>query len=226
MKKGFTLAEILITLGIIGVVAALTIPGLMTAYRKKVIETRLEKFYSTLNQAIRLAEYDYDDKSGWDKLGTGFIQDEEGNDTDEEVALAWVKKYLIPYIKADNKKVTNKYGTVQLYFQDGSMVDISSASWIFYTDATKYKKLDHDGQVEATGKYAFTFYFGQEDQSGPAFKYVGKGLEPYKWNWDGTREGLFNGKYGCGKEGVVNAYCTELIKQSGWKIPNDYPIKI
>lgn len=30
MKKGFTLAEVLITLGIIGVIAALTIPGLIT----------------------------------------------------------------------------------------------------------------------------------------------------------------------------------------------------
>ena len=40
MKKAFTLAEVLITLGIVGVIAAITIPGLMTAYRKKVIETR------------------------------------------------------------------------------------------------------------------------------------------------------------------------------------------
>ena len=34
-KKGFTLAEVLITLGIIGVVAALTIPGLIANHRKK-----------------------------------------------------------------------------------------------------------------------------------------------------------------------------------------------
>ena len=34
-KAGFTLAEVLITLGIIGVVAAMTIPTLMTAYQKK-----------------------------------------------------------------------------------------------------------------------------------------------------------------------------------------------
>ena len=45
-KTGFTLAEVLITLGIIGVVAALTIPSLMTAYNKHITETRLKKFYS------------------------------------------------------------------------------------------------------------------------------------------------------------------------------------
>ncbi len=33
-KVGFTLAEVLITLGIIGVVAAMTIPTLMTHYKK------------------------------------------------------------------------------------------------------------------------------------------------------------------------------------------------
>lgn len=33
--KAFTLAEVLITLGIIGVVAALTIPGLITNFQKR-----------------------------------------------------------------------------------------------------------------------------------------------------------------------------------------------
>lgn len=57
--------------------------------------------------------------------------------------------------------------------------------------------------------------------------YMGHGLQPYKYNWNGTREDLFNNAhYGCGKEGVIGAYCTELIRQNGWKIPNDYPIKI
>ena len=39
-KAAFTLAEVLITLGIIGVVAALTMPSLIAHYRKQEIETR------------------------------------------------------------------------------------------------------------------------------------------------------------------------------------------
>lgn len=39
-KAGFTLAEVLITLGIIGIVAAITIPTLIHAYKVKVVETR------------------------------------------------------------------------------------------------------------------------------------------------------------------------------------------
>lgn len=34
-SSGFTLAEVLITLGIIGVIAALTLPNLITQYQKK-----------------------------------------------------------------------------------------------------------------------------------------------------------------------------------------------
>ncbi len=49
VKKGFTLAETLITLGIIGIVAALTMPALITKYQKKVMATQAQKAYSLLN---------------------------------------------------------------------------------------------------------------------------------------------------------------------------------
>ena len=55
MKQAFTLAEVLITLGIIGVVAAMTLPALIQSYANTVVETRLAKFYSTINQAIARA---------------------------------------------------------------------------------------------------------------------------------------------------------------------------
>ncbi len=51
-KAAFTLAEVLITLGIIGVVAALTLPTLIQNHQKQVYVTQLKKAYSTLNNAI------------------------------------------------------------------------------------------------------------------------------------------------------------------------------
>lgn len=52
-RFGFTLAEVLITLGIIGVVAAITIPNLMTHLRNKKLESQFKKTYAELNIAAR-----------------------------------------------------------------------------------------------------------------------------------------------------------------------------
>ena len=54
MKKGFTLAEVLITLGIIGVVAALTMPSLIANYKKQVYVTQLRKSVSAWEQGMKL----------------------------------------------------------------------------------------------------------------------------------------------------------------------------
>lgn len=54
MKKAFTLAEVLIVIGIIGVVSAMTIPGLINKYQKQALESQLKKSYSTLQQVIKL----------------------------------------------------------------------------------------------------------------------------------------------------------------------------
>ena len=51
-KAAFTLAEVLITLGIIGVVAAMTIPNLIANYREKVFVTSAKRGYSVLTNAM------------------------------------------------------------------------------------------------------------------------------------------------------------------------------
>ncbi len=55
---GFTLAEVLITLGIIGVVAAMTIPTLITKIQNRQYATAYRKAFSSLNQALRLMQND------------------------------------------------------------------------------------------------------------------------------------------------------------------------
>ena len=54
IKKGFTLAEVLITLGIIGIVAAMTIPMLISKYQKRVIETTLKEDFSIFSQVNKM----------------------------------------------------------------------------------------------------------------------------------------------------------------------------
>ena len=52
-RAAFTLAEVLITLGIIGVVAAITLPTLIQNYQKQVWVNQLKKAYSSLNNGVR-----------------------------------------------------------------------------------------------------------------------------------------------------------------------------
>ena len=57
-KYAFTLAEVLITLAIIGVVAAMTLPTVINNTKRKEYSTGLKKAYSTLEQVLQLMAYD------------------------------------------------------------------------------------------------------------------------------------------------------------------------
>lgn len=64
-KIAFTLAEVLITLGIIGVVAAMTLPAVIHNYKKKLIETRLQRTIATISQVVGLIEAEQGDINNW-----------------------------------------------------------------------------------------------------------------------------------------------------------------
>lgn len=53
MKKGFTLSEVLITLGIVGIVSILTIPAIMKNYKYKLYVSQLQKVYSQMTDATK-----------------------------------------------------------------------------------------------------------------------------------------------------------------------------
>ena len=53
-KIGFTMAEVLITLGIIGIVAAMTLPSLINNKKNKELETAFKKNYSVISQALNM----------------------------------------------------------------------------------------------------------------------------------------------------------------------------
>ena len=73
-KSGFTLAEVLITLGIIGVVAAMTMPTLLNSTQGAQYRTAYKKALSVLSQAIvlnvALDDYDTSQTTGTDAGGT------------------------------------------------------------------------------------------------------------------------------------------------------------
>ena len=236
MKKGFTLAEVLITLGIIGVVAAMTLPALVQKHTNTVVETRLKKFYSGINQAIMLAEKDYGDRKYW-------YQDYNNIDTDDEgkpilgssETEKWWNKYIAPNMKTIGVKYDDN-GRPIFMFADGSALKArhidAMRDWLFYTtDPDKCDK-KYGTEDASIGKCSFMFIFmpggdgAGESQTTKEWQYhVNKGFEPYKYSWDGSEQGLYNGSYsGCNLNKY--AYCTALIQYNGWKIPDNYPFKV
>ena len=110
LKNGFTLAEVLITLGIIGVVAALTIPTLIGNYQKKEVAVRLQKMYNTIQNAISLAEEENGPSEYW-----LFDNDEKAT----EFYNTQIKSKM-NCVKTKDKVAA--YGNNSCYLADGSLI--------------------------------------------------------------------------------------------------------
>ena len=129
-KCAFTLAEVLITLGIIGVVAAMTMPSLIANHKEKQTVAQLKKTYSILQQAYLMAINKYGDPENWDKSNTYIGKDDEGNNITDYSSAYTIFQYLAENMKSvdgakANEKVTHEY---ILYSLDGTQVNSYSLS--------------------------------------------------------------------------------------------------
>ncbi len=118
--KAFTLAEVLITLGIIGVVAAMTIPTLISKIGKRQLETQIKASYSTIAQTMRAVQADDVD---FDMT----IATDEG----QEPTNNWFKNYILPYLKVE--KVC--YNTAGCWHKKGTVKDLQGNSFPWDYDA-------------------------------------------------------------------------------------------
>lgn len=219
MKKSkrvaFTLSEVLITLGIIGVVAAITIPMLTKAYQKRVVETKLEKFYSMMNQTVRMSTIDNGDTDQW-------VYPPKNN-TDYSVLETWFNTYIKNYIKYDKTEQTSG-NSLAVYFHDGSAMTFSLKAYDigYYIYGSCIAKGSCSG-----GKDGFMFRLSPKisNPNSSQLITVKPYFETYAYGWDGTYEGAKYSSspsgYGCYQD--YRAMCAKLIQLNGWKIPDDYP---
>ena len=124
MKKhfGFTLAEVLITLGIIGVVAAMTLPTLVANYQKTVMVTQLKKEVNTLSNNFKkiMADeqvYKLSDTSIFDSTGAinadAYKNYFQANYADENSKFG-------DYVSSTFNRDINGRQIKGMYFNDGS----------------------------------------------------------------------------------------------------------
>ena len=220
----FTLAEVLITLGIIGVVAAMTIPTLMANHRKKVVETKLEKIYSVMNQAINLTNAEYGDVTNW-IIDCGSSNSPTCSINEVE---NWFNSTIGKHLETlKTGKTKNKTDDILLiYLKDGSILGVTN----YIYDMVFYVNSDAISNARS-GKNYFLFRFNpillshqNNEEAQKDLKYSLKPtFEPYSNYWNGTREQLIDGhSFSCAQN---HAFCAKLIQYDGWKISKDYPVK-
>lgn len=211
MAFAFTLAEVLITLGIIGVIAALVIPNLISNYQKHVTVVKLKSSYTILYQAINLSIADNGPLENWD-FGVA-------SSGDSAATLAWVKKYISPYVK--NSEVS-EMGTddwiclklidgIDIVFHRGDVMDIR-----VYLNGYEHSKI--------LGKDIFYFELVPNNPPAWVVNPLSNKLRAYDSNTTGVdREKWTTGTYACNKNVELKFYCSGLIMYDGWKIADDYP---
>ena len=115
-KSAFTLAEVLITLGIIGVVAAMTLPSTVAKYKDKVLVSQAKKLYSETMNGIKLytaknncadASCLFDTSKNTDEVNREFFKVLEGA---TYCGQGNKKDVCQKYMVLSNKKINNGYG--------------------------------------------------------------------------------------------------------------------
>ena len=216
MNKGFTLAEVLITLGIIGVVAALTMPALIGNYQKKVVVERLKKVYATLKQVESKAIADYGDIDGWGPDGNV-------NYWSPNPGTAIMKKFVLPYVDAvkvcEPNKCTYKYKE-----PNGTETDLSWTIGFYLKDGTLIRIYDYHGGVSTWGRFLI-------DINGDKGPNIG-GHDVFFIYYDLSDElAMCNKHYlfcfsrvsTCAPNTTLG--CFQHVVADGWKIKNNYPWK-
>ena len=203
----FTLAEVLITLGIIGVVAAMTMPSLMQNYKRQQATARIKKFVSVINQALISAENDLGAREDW----------VIGEMSNSDSAYNFLNTYIKPYIKSADIEKRTLFGKnmATLRFVDGSQmsVKIGACYDIWY---------DINGEKGPNEKGRDIFVFILCKNGGCNFNsnqvrgfYCAPTGEQFP-----THEQLIDN---C-KDRNRGSYCTILLEQNGYEFPKDYPL--
>ena len=200
-RFGFTLAEVLITLGIIGVVAAMTIPTLIANTSSTQFKTAYKKTLSTLNQAalmnIALNDYDF---SSLVKEPDG----KRGANVDGQTART-LSSILLKDGVAENK-VINTMGVIADY-------DFTGLAGMKYT-LSNYTCTEDDESTEGPCT---------DSNVGQEVALFEKAVNPSATDWtvirfaDNTAFGYFNDAADCSG---INTNCIGFIDANAATTPN------
>ena len=210
VRKGFTLAEMLITIVIIGIVAMLVIPQLVSSYKRKVAGAKLKKFYYTVNEALAMAKIE----NG--KAGMALDRSSTNGDANIGIIDPWYRKNVTNYMKTTQiDGIGKSTGYFRAAFADGSGFNsyMGSTGYLAVFYCLNFSKCI-DGRFDGESQFVFEYSPGTQR------------IEPWTGVLLGTIDvhGIDGSKASCLQEKVYYRHgCTQWIALNGWEIPKDYP---
>lgn len=212
-KSGFTLAEVLITLGVIGIIAAMTLPTVINNYQKKETVTRLKKAYTIINEALMLSVNQNSEYKYWST-------DMKPED--------YYKQYWFPYInvmtvcdnafKCGYKKEnpwTTPDGAYTAFAKDDWRIPFLTSDGILYSISVKGGNENANNVIiiDINGK-------GNPNEMGKDFFILTRDKQGFI-NGYGYDKSSIEIDENCSKEGN-RRYCAAKIIKDGWQIKDDY----
>ena len=226
--KAFTLAEVLITLGVIGIVSAMTIPPLLTNFKKRETVSKVKAAYSIFSQAVKLSIQENDEPAGWD--------------VSDEYTVA--ERYLNPYMTGVQKILRQEwldhdYYRMRTLSSQGNPETNGYLDWGWIETRPAYKL--QNGMIFGYSNSNDRHKMITVDINGFAPPNI-MGIDGFSfWIDDKTstvvpagstfsREALINPK-GDGRACVRSpywqyyngSYCAALLQKDGWTMSKDYP---
>jgi len=223
-RIGFTLAEVLITLVIIGIIAAITVPMMIQNHKRIETAAKVKKFYSNFSNAIKLAELEQ---------GVSTCYWDWGNTSDYEGQKEFFEKYFgkyISYIKLD--KVTEEQvkglvygdlsiGMLRVYLNDGSLFfDVDRSADIIAFD------VNGDKEPNEYGRDIFVFYILSGDDGDPVNEQTIPHFNTETWLPPTTHKLPRKQLVPACKNYPEESYCSQLLMNDGWEFKDDYPFRI
>lgn len=226
-NNGFTLAEVLITLGIIGVVAAITMPSLIQNHKKKEASARLKKFYSVMSQALIFAENEQG-TAPYEWINRNNLKDEDGNINPQvgyDTSYDYWNKYFASYIKYlkiekgnYNEEDETKSTDTKIYFTDGSTATLGLGACIDIRF-----DINGDRKPNEYGKDRFIFFIATGESHSKTEEH-----ELFRnMSFGAAYLPIYNTREKALKACKDNSYrCSAILQYDDFEFKEDYPYRL
>lgn len=233
MKKGFTLAEVLITLGIIGVVAALTLPSLIQNYKEKATVTAVKQSYSIFAQALKMVTIDNPDLSALTDSSLSAKENSQIMFNEISKHIKKVKSCDVDkncmgntyYLNLNNEKVSNwdTYNNLVT-----GVLANGTSFWILSLPASISGEETYAGQIgidingnKRPNKFGVDFFWFTFNKNGELFAGRGQGPGGTYWNCElSPSNSNWSNGYGC-SEWIITHENMDYLKRNISKNPSE-----